>query len=146
MDIRRGTREELGEIGALLEACGLPPLPRGTSLSNVLVAIEGDSVVGVAALRVVARRGLTLSLAVATEHRGQGLGTSLLRSLVSRAEELGLRELYARPREAEKVFAALGFKPVSLADVPGAIGSLPAFSDPSDEAGQVMRLDLVTRF
>jgi N-acetylglutamate synthase-like GNAT family acetyltransferase len=67
LDIRRATREELGEIDALLAASGRPPLPPRVSLANVLVGREADCVIGVVALEVVARRGLTLWAAVAAD-------------------------------------------------------------------------------
>jgi N-acetylglutamate synthase-like GNAT family acetyltransferase len=146
LDIRRGTREELGEVGALLEASGLPPLPSGISLSNLLVGIEQDSVIGVVALEVAARRGLTLWVAVSAEHRARGLGTSLLRSLISRAHELGLREIYAVTRDASKCFAALGFKPVSHGAVPGEVRSMRAYREHCHDATEAMRLELGTRF
>lgn len=146
MDIRRATRQELDEVGALLEAGGLPPLPSGISLADVLVGISEDSVIGVVALDVVARRGLTLWLAVAADHRGRGLGTSLLRGLISRAQELGLRELYAVDRGAAKLFLALGFKPVPTGEVPGDVRSIRACREHCRDVTEVMRLELTTRF
>ncbi len=135
----------MGEVGALLEASDLPPLPTGISLSSVLLGLEKDSVMGVVALEVVARRGLTMWVAVAGEHQGRGLGKTLLHSLIARAHELSLREVYIVTKTASKFFAQLGFSPVSCAAVPSEIRSLRAYPDHCAESAEVMRLELETR-
>jgi N-acetylglutamate synthase-like GNAT family acetyltransferase len=145
LDIRRATREEIGEVNALLEASGLPPLPTGISLSNVLVGLEQASVIGVIALEVVARRALTLWAAVSPEYRAKGLGTSLGRSLIARAQELGLRDLYAVPRNESSFFVGLGFSPVSRGAVPDEVRFMRAFRDECDDSTEIMRLELKTR-
>lgn len=145
MDIRRATREEIGKVNALLEASGLSPLPTGISLSNVLVGREQGSVIGVIALDVVARRGLLLWAAVSEGHREKGLGTSLVRSLIARAQELGLREIYAVPRDAVGFFGGLGFAPVLAGSVPDEVKFMRSFRDECDDSTEVMRLGLETR-
>lgn len=145
MEIRRGTREELEGIRALLEASGLPVLPLHTPLANILVALEDGKLVGAAALEVISRRGLTLALAVSDEHREDGLGTSLLRSLVSRAQELGLRELYAVAGASAAHFAPLGFQPVAPDAVPGEIRGARSYRALEREGHPVLRLELATR-
>ena len=145
MDIRRATRDEIVEVTALLDTSGLPPLPAGIPLSNVLVGREGGSVIGVIALEVVARRGLSLWAAVSAEHRGKGLGTSLGRSLIARSQELGLRELYTAPGEASDFFVKLGFSPISRGAVPDDVAFRRAFPDELDDSAEIMRLDLEAR-
>ena len=145
MDIRRATREEIGDVNALLEASDLSPLPTGISLSNVLVGLEQGSVIGAIALEVVARRALTLWAAVSTEHRAKGLGTSLGRSLIARAQELGLREIYAVPKNAANFFVGLGFSSVSSAAVPDEVRFMRTFRDECDDSTEFIRLELETR-
>ena len=145
MDIRRAKRDEIGQVNALLEASGLSPLPTGISLSNVLVGLEQGSVIGVIALEVVARRALTIWAAVSAEHQAKGLGTSLGRSLIARAQELGLREIYAVLRNASNFFVGLGFSPVSRGTVPDEIRFMRAFRDECDDPTEIMRLGLETR-
>jgi len=145
LDIRRATRDEIGQVNALLEASGLSPLPTGISLSNVLVGLEQGSVIGVVALEVVARRALTLWAAVTVERRAKGLGTSLGRSLIARAQELGLREIYAVPRDASDFFVGLGFSPVSSGAVSDEVRFMRTFRDECDDSTEIMRLELETR-
>jgi N-acetylglutamate synthase-like GNAT family acetyltransferase len=146
LDIRRGAPEERKEIDGLLAACGLAPLPRAFPLSNVLVALEGGRVVGVVALEVVTRRGVAFGLAIASEAGRDGLGTSLLRSLVSRAQELGLRDLYAVPGDEEALFEPLGFHAVDPGNVPPEIHTAATFREAAGDGSVVLRLELATRF
>ena len=130
----------------MLEARGLPPLPPEVRLSNVLSGSEEGSLVGVAALAVGSRRGLVVCVAVSAERAADGLETSLVRSLVSRAEELGLRELYAAPGVAPETLAPLGFKPVPRDAVPGEIRTLRVYRERCQDAPEALRLELATRF
>ena len=82
MDIRRATSDDLEQIAFLLDAAGLPPLPGSLPLANVLVALQGNAVIGVIALEVRGRRGLVRSVAVEPGHSRQGVGVSLLQSLL----------------------------------------------------------------
>jgi N-acetylglutamate synthase-like GNAT family acetyltransferase len=92
MDIRRATPADLDDVAPLLRTAGLPPIPDEIPLANILVALDAR-VIGVIALQVVARYGLARSAAVETAYQRQGVGTSLLHSLIARAHELGLRDL-----------------------------------------------------
>lgn len=52
-------------------------------------------------------------MAVLASHRGQGIGVALLRALIARARELGLREVHLHAQvDAEGFYAAEGFLPV----------------------------------
>jgi N-acetylglutamate synthase-like GNAT family acetyltransferase len=146
LDTRRATREELDEIEALLGSSGLPGLPAEVSLSNVLVALEDGVVVGVVSLEVAGRRALTAGAAVSPEHQGKGVGASLVRSLVSRAYELGLRELYAVPLDAADFWDELGFAPVPLDEVPYPIKAMQTFPAEWDDSTRILCLELETRF
>ncbi len=145
LDIRRATRQELGEIDALLEASGRPPLPLGVSLPNVLVGLEAGSVIGVVALEVVARRGLTLWAAVAADHPAEEVLPSLVYSLIARAQELGLREIYALNGNSLDPLAAFGFAPISAGAVPNEVRFMRCYPKQSEAASQILRLELETR-
>jgi N-acetylglutamate synthase-like GNAT family acetyltransferase len=145
LDIRRATREELGEIDALLAASGRPPLPPRVSLANVLVGREADCVIGVVALEVVARRGLTLWAAVAADHAAEKVLTSLMHSLIARAQELGLREIYALTGNSLDLLAPFGFAPISPGTVPKEVRFMPCYPKQSEAASQILRLELETR-
>ena len=146
LDIRRATREELPEVAELFSANGLVSLPTNPSLANVLLGLEEGSIVGVVALEVVARFGLTRWLAVGAEHRGQGVARSLVQGLITRSQELGLRELYALPGDAKAFLEDLGFRTVAASDVPREVRMLPSYSGPDQEAEcEILQMTLETR-
>lgn len=146
MVIRRATREDLGPVAALIEAAGLPPLPHSPTLANLLVALGEDAVVGTIYLEVVGLRGLVRSAVVAPSHARRGIGTSLMQSLVARAHELSLRELYLLTENGKAFFARAGFEPVPREVVPSEIRSTREYREQCLESATVMRLKLATRF
>jgi amino-acid N-acetyltransferase len=145
MDIRRATSDDLGQITPLLDAAGLPPLPANLPLANVLVALQGATVIGVIAMEVRGLRGLVRSVAVEPGHSRKGVGTSLLQSLLARVQELSLRELYLLTEGAEKFFGNAGFVAVPRDSVPAEIRSTSEYSEQCPESATVMRLRLTTR-
>lgn len=145
MTICRPTREDLPAVAALLAAAGLPALPHGQPLSNLLVAIEGGTVVGAIALEVIVRFGLLRSVAVDEAHRGAGLGGRLVSSMVARAHELGLRDLYLLTEDAADFFAKRGFEGIERESVPSELRASRPFREECAESARAMRLPLQTR-
>lgn len=146
MDIRRATPGDLEDAASLLRTAGLPPIPDEVPLANILLALDGARIVGVIAVQVVARRGLARSAAVESAYQRQGVGASLLRSLIARAHELGLRDLYLLTEDAEGFFAGLGFAAVARDAVPEEIQATHEYREQCPETATVMRLALATRY
>ena len=145
METRRARAEDLSEIGTLLQAIDHPALPAGIATSNVLVGVEEGSIIGAVALDLVARRGLIVSVAVSAKHQDGNTAASLVGSLIARAHELGLRQLYALNEEASEVLSGLGFSRVSASAVPDEVKSMRSYPSQADEADGVMCLELETR-
>ena len=145
MDIRRAAEEDLAQVDALLEEAGLPPLPRHTPLSNVIVALDGPAVRGAATVEVAGRYGLVRSTVVAPDVRGRGLGASLLRTLVARAHELGLLQLYLLTENAAGFFEAQEFRELPRAAAPPEIRATEEFREQCPETAKLLCLQLATR-
>jgi amino-acid N-acetyltransferase len=147
VDIHRASAEDRPAIAKLLESEGAPPLPGPLPLSNVLVAATDGEPVGVIALEVLGRRGLVLAAAVAESHRGTGVGESLLHSIVSRAHELGLKDLYLLTDRPDSFFSKLGFRVVAEDAVPDDLRRSREFRErrSRSEGTVAMRLPLATR-
>ncbi len=143
MNIARAIAEDLSRVSSVLNAAGLPPLGSDLPLANILVALEDSAVVGVVALEVRGLVGLVRSAAVGPKH--QGVGRSLLRSLLARALELSLRELYLLTEDAEGFFAKAGFSSIPRDAVPPEIRSTREFRERCSDTVTVMRLQLATR-
>lgn len=145
MEIRRATREEVGDVDALLETSGLPALPEAQPLSNLLVALVDGAVVGAVALEVAARRGLVRSVVVEEGQRRSGLGSHLISSIIARGHELGLREFFALSENASEFLESVGFSEVERTHVPPEIRATRQFREQCPESAHVMRLALETR-
>ncbi len=143
MNISRATVEDLNRATSVLDAAGLPPLGSDLPLANILVALEDSAVVGVIALEVRGLVGLVRSAAVAPNH--QSVGSWLLQSLLARAHELSLRELYVLTEDAEGFFAKAGFSSIPRDAVPHEIRSTREFREGCSDTATVMRLQLATR-
>lgn len=145
VQIRRANREDLAPINALLQGAGLPSLPSGLSLKNILVATEDGGLLGAVALEVHGLLGLVRSTVVAPDHARHGVGTSLIQALVARAHELSLRDLYLLTVDTVPFFERAGFESVSRDRVPAGIRSTKLYREHCPESAAVMRLPLATR-
>ncbi len=80
---------------------------------TVFVAEEGGRVVGYAALLWHGRRAELEPIAVASAHRGRGVGRALAERVVREAREGGATRIFVRPvgrnRDAFAFFHAVGF-------------------------------------
>jgi N-acetylglutamate synthase-like GNAT family acetyltransferase len=144
MRVRRATATDLDQVSSLLAAAELPDIPSALPLANVLVASEGSAVLGAMALEVRGLRGVLRSAVVAPDHRRQGVGTSLLHSLLSRAHELSLRQLYLIPGDASEFFSRFGFEPLDPAALPSEIRSLLNLKEEGADKAAVLCADLAS--
>lgn len=109
--ITKGDRSELSEVVALLEASGLPTAGVSDHFDSFLVARgEDGSLAGCIGLEFYGDVGLLRSLAVASEARGSGLGTSLVERLLDLARAKGVETLYLLTTTAESYFPRFGFE------------------------------------
>jgi N-acetylglutamate synthase-like GNAT family acetyltransferase len=138
--VRRAERGDLPQAEALFKQADLAALEPTPLLSNVLVAEIDDHVVGAAVLDVFGRSGLVRALAVAPDRRRRGVGREIFRSLLPRAHELSLNQLYVIAAAGREFFTALGFEPVAPDEVPMAV--LSARRDRQLTAARLMGLRL----
>jgi amino-acid N-acetyltransferase len=144
MDVRRALPDDLEDVARLLEGAGLPPLPERLPIQNCLVGLDGERVVGAVALEVAGLRGLLSALVVDADHRRRGLGNSLLESILARAHELSLRDLYVLPGEDRPFFEKEGFVDVAPDEVAPEVRRTRSLREAGAEA-PVMRFPLATR-
>lgn len=81
----------------------------------------------VAGLEVCCDNALLRSVAVRPEWRAHGLGQALVKRVVCRAEERGLRALYLLTMTAEHYFPRFGFERVERGTVPAEIAATLEF-------------------
>lgn len=142
MRFRRAVEDDLAEISVLLAEADLPSLETGQPLSNLVVALDDSQVVACVDLEIYGRSGLVRSMVVAADRRTNGIGRELFRSLLARAYELGLKELFLLAADAEGFFTKLGFAAVPRERAPGQIRDSKEVQGFYPETATLMRLAL----
>ncbi len=119
----------LGEISALLQACGLPVEDLAQTPHQVFFGMhKGAALVAVVGLELYDTVALLRSLAVSPAMRGRGLGRHLVSFAERYAEQRGIAHLYLLTETAGGYFAALGYGLLDRADAPPAIRNTAQFS------------------
>ena len=142
MRFRMAVDDDLDQVAGLLAEAELPPVDASQSLANLIVGFDDSQLAGCVGLEVNARTGLVRSMVVAPDHRANGLGRELFRSLLARAYELGLKELFLLTVDAEGFFAKLGFTAVPRDQAPGSIQDSREYRELCPETATLMRLSL----
>ena len=91
------------------------------------VARDRDRVIGVIGLARYGSMGLLRSLAVAADHRGQGLGGRLVAHLEQRAIERGFGELFLLTETAAALFERHGYRRIERDRVPAELRTSAEF-------------------
>ena len=102
-----------------------------------LVAEDDGHIIGYAGLLAAASQADVLTIAVATSHWGQGIGSSLLSELLAEASRRGCSEVFLEVRidnlRAQRLYQRWGFTEIGLRR---------GYYQPSGADALVMRLDL----
>ncbi len=110
---------DLPAVVRLLDDSGLPHGDvTAALLAHYLLAKRGEALVGVVGLEPLGSVGLLRSLAVASAHRGVGLGVELTRAIERHARGLGIEKLYLLTTTAERFFGKLGYEVIPRGDAP----------------------------
>lgn len=128
-------------MAALLKAAGLP-IDGLSDARELLVAREGDALLGCAAIEIYEDGGLLRSVAVAPTARGAGLGRLLVDAALARAEALNLPALFLLTTTAEGYFPRLGFEVVERSAVPDSVRRSVEFASACPSTAVVMRRSL----
>lgn len=128
IETRLAQPDDFPAIISLLAACHLPTDDLNVAgINNFLVAISGNTLVGVCGLEVFGTAGLPRSLAVEPEWRGRGIGERLVAENERRARDAGVGVLYLLTTTAETYLQRLGYENVLRDTVPEAIAAHAQF-------------------
>ena len=114
-------------VAALLERCGLPHQDIEPHLAHFTVARAEGRLIGVIGLELHGHDALLRSLAVAEEHRGEGIARRLYAALLGRARGAGVARLFLLTTTAQGFFENLGFRVVGRDAVPEALRATEEF-------------------
>jgi len=140
--ITPATHADFPAIVGLLERNALPRAGLEQQVTTMLVAKEGEQLVGTAALEVYGAAALLRSVAVAAERRGQGLGQTLTAAALDLAQRRGVRTVYLLTETAAEFFPKFGFRPIARSDVVPAVLESPEFTTACPASAVVMARSL----
>lgn len=130
---------EFPAVTALLEGAGLPAGGLEDHRDTLLVAREGDRVVGSAALERYGTSALLRSVAVDAAWRGRGLGVGLTEAALALAHRLGVERLYLLTETAKTFFPRFGFAEIARTEVEPAVLASEEFRTLCPESATVMK-------
>lgn len=139
------TPADLPAVLDLLAASNLPHDGLAEHFDAALVARDGDTVVGSAALELYGEAALLRSVAVAEGLRGHGLGRQLTTAALARARSQGVRRVYLLTTTAEGYFPSFGFTPIARAEVDPAVQRSAEFTGACPASAAVLALSLTDR-
>lgn len=113
--------DEAPQLLRLLDENHLPREGLMLHLSTTLVARNAAGVIASAALEVHGDAALLRSVAVASPHRGAGLGIRITRAAMEWAQRLGVTRVFLLTETAEAFFAKQGFRKVARDAAPESI-------------------------
>ena len=116
--IHNASQDELPDILALLDECELPREGLAAHLPTILVARNGNEVVGCSALELYQESALLRSVAVKPSYRNRGLGQRLTKAALDLATHRKVSNVYLLTETANLFFSKLGFEPISRSNVP----------------------------
>jgi len=137
--IESATPRDLPDVRALLGRLHLPLAGVDEHLSTMLVAREGEQVVGTAALELYADGALLRSVAVDPRCQGRQLGHQLTEAALQLATSCGASSVFLLTTTAERFFPRFGFEPIAREQVPPSVQASVEFQSACPASAAVMR-------
>ena len=129
---------DLPALHALLEYCELPTAGVDSHLDTMLVAWDGQHLVGSAGLECYGTVALLRSVAVAPHLRNKRLGERLVLAALDLACERGIEFVYLLTETARDFFPRFGFTPIPRDEVPAALHSSAEWTTACPASAQAM--------
>lgn len=133
---------DLPAIRTLLADCHLPSEGIELLAGNCITAKIDSKLVGCIAVEPHGQSALLRSLAVAPDCRGRSLSRNLCARMVSHARLLGVEQLYLLTTDAERYFAAFGFKRMAWSEAPAQIQATTQFRSLCPKSAVCMARDI----
>ena len=141
--IHPAAAEHLPAVLALLHECNLPPDGLAGHIASTLIATQDQAVLGSAGLELYGDAALLRSVAVASTHRGTGLGRRLVDAALQLARARGVRRVYLLTQTAEAFFARFfAFRPTTRHAVDADVRQSLEFQGACPCSARVMVLEL----
>jgi amino-acid N-acetyltransferase len=143
MVIDAATDRDLADVRRLLQQHQLPLDGVDDHIDTMVVARDGSTVVGTAAVELYADGALLRSVAVDPSAQGRHLGHELTEAALRLAHVSGIDTVYLLTTTAEHFFPKLGFEPITRDQVPVTVQASVEFRSACPASAVVMRKRLV---
>ena len=140
--IESATGRDLPEIRALLERLHLPLAGVDEHVPTMLVARNGEQIVGTAALEMYQDGALLRSVAVEPHLQGRQLGHQLTDAALQLASNRGVTTVFLLTTTAERFFPRFGFEAIGREQVPPSVRASVEFQSACPASAIVMRKQL----
>jgi len=140
--IESATERDLPAIRALLERVRLPLAGVDEHLAAMLIAKDGEHIVGTAALELYADGALLRSVAVEPGWQGKQLGHQLTESALQLAASRGVHSVFLLTTTAGQFFPKFGFEQIGREHVPASVRESVEFQSACPASAIVMRKHL----
>jgi len=137
--IHRAGPTDLPAVRRLLEAQRLPLDGVDQLVATMVVARDGDDVVGAAAVELYADGALLRSVVVSPAVQRQGIGHQLTDAALGVARTRGANAVFLLTTTAERFFPRFGFERISRAEVPTSVQASVEFQSACPASATVMR-------
>ena len=131
--------EDLPAVCRLIETQRLPLEGVAEHLDTMVVAKDGNRLVGAAAVELYADGALLRSVVVDPGLRGQGLGHRLAEAALRVAKDRGSDTAFLLTTTAEEFFPKLGFERIGRDEVPASVQASVEFRSACPSSAVVMR-------
>jgi amino-acid N-acetyltransferase len=142
MQTKRSAAGDWPAVRDLLTEAGLPLDGAAEAFATGVVAIDGDRLVGCAAIEPLDGSALLRSVAVVPDQRGTGVGTSLVHAVEDLARDGGAMSLILLTESAEPWFARLGYTSIDRTAVPADVAQSIEFVTACSTSAVAMRRTL----
>ena len=133
------------DISSLLDANHLCLDGVSERIDTTLIALDGNRLVGTAALELFPDGALLRSVAVVPELRGSHIGHDLVTGVLSLAAERSIGDVYLLTTTAERYFPRFGFERITREVVPEGVRQSAEFVSGCPTTAVVMRAPVATR-
>jgi len=140
--IESASERDLPGIRALLERLHLPLAGLDQHLTTMLVAKDGEQIVGTAAVELYADGALLRSVAVEPRRQGKRLGHQLTGAALQLAATHGTNTVFLLTTTAERFFPRFGFERIDREQVPPSVRASVEFQSACPASAIVMRKQL----
>ena len=122
ISLRPARPDDLRAIVALLQAAHLPPNEAEQHVHNFVVGERDGRIVACGGLEAYPKGSACLvrSMAVEEPLQGSGVGSEIMRWVLERARELGLRDVFLFTMTAADFYRRFGFRDATLDEFPPA--------------------------